>query len=278
MLAQRVITAAVGIPIIAGVILLGGIVYAVVAAAILAIASLEYTAATDPLAGDSAGRTAPGPLTLLHPRVPALLAAAAAALLAIAAREGFDEMTGALALGITLPFFLLILRGDPASGLRDWAWTVPAVAYVGFLGAHLVLLRELDDDGKWVFLAVLGTWATDTFAYFGGRAFGRHHPVPKISPGKTDEGFIIGYAGGFAAIMALDIALDLPLTTAQAAVLAVLFPAAAFVGDLAESLIKRGAQIKDTSELVPGHGGFLDRLDSILFTVPLVYYFVIWVV
>jgi phosphatidate cytidylyltransferase len=140
------------------------------------------------------------------------------------------------------------------------------------------LLRELDDDGKWVFLAILGTWSADTFSYFAGRALGRHHPVPKISPGKTDEGFIAGYVGGFATIMVLDIVLDLPMSTLEAAILGLLFPAAAMIGDLAESLIKRGAHIKDTSELVPGHGGFLDRLDSILFTVPLVYYFVIWAV
>jgi len=177
-----------------------------------------------------------------------------------------------------LPFAPLILRGDPEAGFRDWAWAVPGIAYVGFLGAHLVLLRELDDDGKWVFLAVLGTWATDTFSYFAGRAFGRHHPAPKISPGKTVEGFAAGYAGGFAGILVLDIILGLPLSTLEAAVLGLLFPAAAMTGDLAESLIKRGAHIKDTSELVPGHGGFLDRLDSILFTTPLVYYFVIWAV
>ncbi len=278
MLAQRVITAAVGIPVVVGLILLGGIVYALVAATILTIAALEYYAATDPAHGPTPQPRARGAATLLHARIPALLAAAAVFLLAIAAREGFDELTGALALGVAALFVPLILRGDPEAGLRDWTWAVPGIAYIGFLGAHLVLLRELDDDGKWVFLAVLGTWASDTFSYFAGRAFGRHHPVPKISPGKTDEGFIAGYAGGFASIIVLDTALDLPMSTVEAALLGLLFPAAAMIGDLAESLIKRGAGIKDTSELVPGHGGLLDRLDSILFTVPLVYYFVIWAV
>ena len=278
MLAQRVITAAVGIPVVVGLILLGGIVYALVAATILTIAALEYYAATDPAHGPTPQPRARGAATLLHARIPALLAAAAVFLLAIAAREGFDELTGALALGVAALFVPLILRGDPEAGLRDWTWAVPGIAYIGFLGAHLVLLRELDDDGKWVFLAVLGTWASDTFSYFAGRAFGRHHPVPKISPGKTDEGFIAGYAGGFASIIVLDTALDLPMSTVEAALLGLLFPAAAMIGDLAESLIKRGAGVKDTSELVPGHGGLLDRLDSILFTVPLVYYFVIWAV
>lgn len=294
MLAQRVITAAVGIPIIIGITLLGGIAFALVAAVILAIAALEYGAATDPSRGsgppsrgsgpqpraasEAIARQATGPAALLRQRLPALLAATAAGALALAAREGFDELTGALALGITVLFVPLVLRGDPEEGLRDWARAVTAIAYIGFLGAHLVLLRDLDDDGKWVFLAVLGTWSTDTFSYFAGRAFGRHHPVPNISPGKTDEGFIAGYAGGFASIIVLDTALDLPMSTVEAAVLGLLFPAAAIIGDLAESLIKRGAGVKDISELIPGHGGFLDRLDSILFTAPLVYYFVIWAV
>ena len=278
MLAQRAIAAAVGIPIIAGLILLGGAVYALVAAAILAVASLEYYAATDPRRSPESATHSAGPAALARERLPALLGAAAAGALAIAAREGFDELAGVLVLGVTIFFLPLIWQGDPEAGLRDWTWAVPGVVYIGFLGAHLVLLRGLDDDGKWVFLVVLGTWATDTFSYFAGRAFGRHHPVPTISPGKTDEGYIAGYAGGFASIMVLDVVLDLPMTTAEAAILGLLFPAAAMIGDLAESLIKRGAHIKDTSELIPGHGGFLDRLDSILFTAPLVYYFVIWAV
>src|SRR3990172_3791586 len=278
MLLQRVITAAVGIPIIIGITLLGGIAFVIVAAAILAIAALEYCAATDPSRSQASATPSTGPAALLRQRLPALLAAAAAGSLAVAAREGFDELTGALALGITVLFVPMILRGDPEEGLRDWARAVPAVAYIGFLGAHLVLLRDLGGDGKWVFLAVLGTWSTDTFSYFAGRALGRHHPVPNISPGKTDAGFIAGYAGGFASIIALDLALDLPMSTVEAALLGLLFPAAAMIGDLAESLIKRGAGVKDTSELIPGHGGFLDRLDSILFTAPLVYYFVIWAI
>lgn len=291
MLAQRVITAAIGIPIIIGLTLLGGLPYATAAGAILAIAALEYYSATDPTrsalrprategsrATTEAVAPAAGPAALVRQPLPALMGAAAAAALAIAAREGSDELTGVLAIGIALLFVPLVLRGEPEEGLQDFTWVVPGIAYVGFLGAHLVLLRELDDGDEWVFLVVLGTWATDTFSYFAGRAFGRHHPVPRISPGKTVEGYVAGYAGGFATVIVLDLVFGLPMSTLEAAVLGLLFPGAAMIGDLAESLIKRGAHIKDTSELVPGHGGFLDRLDSILFTAPLVYYFVIWAV
>jgi len=286
MLAQRVITAAVGIPVIVGLTLIGGLLYAAAAAAIVGIATLEYYAATDPSrsglgrgpgAAGERESVATGQATRLLQPAP-LVGAAAAGALAIAAREGFDELTGLLAIGVGAIFVPLVVRGDPEEGLRDFRWVVPGIAYIGFLGAHLVLLRELDNGDKWVFLVLLGTWSTDTFSYFAGRAFGRHHPVPRISPGKTVEGYVSGYVGGFVSLVALDAAFDLPMSTLEVTLLGLLFPGAAMIGDLAESLIKRGSHIKDTSELVPGHGGFLDRLDSILFTAPLVYYFVIWAV
>lgn len=287
MLAQRVVTAAVGIPVIVGLTLLGGLLYAAAVAAIVGIAALEYYAATDlsrsrpglgsGAPGEHEGAGAGGAMLLRQP-APALLGAAAAGALAIAAREGFDELTGVLAIGVGAIFLPLVIRGDPEDGLRDLRWVVPGITYIGFLGAHLVLLRELDDGEKWVFLVLLGTWSTDTFSYFAGRAFGRHHPVPRISPGKTVEGYVSGYVGGFVSLVALDLVFDLPVNTLEVVLLGLLFPGAAMIGDLAESLIKRGSHIKDTSELVPGHGGFLDRLDSILFTAPLVYYFVIWAV
>jgi phosphatidate cytidylyltransferase len=141
-----------------------------------------------------------------------------------------------------------------------------------------VLLRDLDSDGYWLLLAVLGTWATDTFAYATGKLIGRHKMAPRISPGKTWEGTVGGLVGGFAAVVALNWPLDLPMTFGEAALIGALLPAAAIIADLGESMIKRGAGVKDTSDLVPGHGGFLDRLDSLLFTVPLVYYVAIWVV
>jgi phosphatidate cytidylyltransferase len=141
-----------------------------------------------------------------------------------------------------------------------------------------VLLRELTDDGEWVFVAVFATFAADTAAYFIGRALGRTQITPAISPGKTLEGTIAGLVAGFAALFVLVWITGLDVDELELLPLAVLLPVAAIIGDLAESLIKRGAGVKDASELVPGHGGFLDRLDSVLFATPLVYYYVIWVV
>jgi len=197
--------------------------------------------------------------------------------LVASAYEGLDELTGALALSVAVVFLLLILQGDAQAGLRDWLWAVGGVAYVGFLGAHMVLLRDLDDDGDWVFVAVFATFAADTAAYFVGRAIGSRQITPAISPGKTLEGSVAGFIAGVPAVFGLVWLTGIDVDELELLPLALLLPLVAIVGDLAESLIKRGAGVKDASELVPGHGGLLDRLDSLLFTAPLVYYFVIWI-
>jgi phosphatidate cytidylyltransferase len=269
MLAQRLITAAIGIPVIVGVILLGGIVYTVVAGAVLALASLEFCAIAERPAESR---------PLWRPRSPALAAAAGAGLVVAGAEAGSDEWSGAIAAAVALTLVFALLRADPPRDFAGWAAAGTAVAYIGFLGSHFVLLRDLGDGEEWVLLAVLGTWATDTFAYGFGRLFGRTKLAPRISPGKTVEGTAAALIGGLASVFVLSEVLDLPMTSTEALLLGVLFPAFAVIGDLAESFVKRGAGVKDTSELVPGHGGFLDRLDSLLFTVPLVYYFAIWVV
>ncbi len=269
MLAQRLITAAIGIPLVVGVILLGGIVFAIVASAVLALASLEFCALAVP-----SNESRP----LWRPRLPALAAAAGVGLVVAGAEAGFDEWTGAIAAAVALTLVVALLRADPLRDFGSLIAAAAAVAYVGFLGSHFVLLRDLGDGEKWVLLAVLGTWATDTFAYGFGRLFGRRKLAPRISPGKTVEGTAAAMIGGFASVFVLGELFDLPMSTAEALLLCVLFSPFAIIGDLAESFVKRGAGVKDTSELVPGHGGFLDRLDSLLFTVPLVYYFAIWVV
>ncbi|TEU01447.1 MAG: phosphatidate cytidylyltransferase, partial [Dehalococcoidia bacterium] len=160
---------------------------------------------------------------------------------------------------------------------RDGRWALGGLIYVGFLGSHLVFLRDAPNGRDWVLLALLATFATDTSSYFVGRLIGRTKITPALSPGKTLEGSLGGFAGGVAAVLLLNWALD---TGAGAEIipLALLLPALAQMGDLAESLIKRGAGVKDASRVIPGHGGFLDRLDSLLFTVPLVYYYLTWIV
>ncbi len=281
MLLQRVLSAAVGIPVIVVLILIGGVPYAFAVAMILALAALEFYAATDPetfATSPTHPRLRRASPSLFGQRMPAFAGCVGVPLLVVGAYEGLDELTGVLAGLIAGIFLILILRQEAHTGLRDWLWVVGGVVYVGFLGAYLVLLRDLDDDGGWVFVAVFATFVADTAAYFVGRALGKHQIAPAVSPGKTAEGAIVGLVAGFVAVFLLVWITGVDVDELKLVPLALLLPSVAIVGDLGESLIKRGAGVKDTSDLVPGHGGFLDRLDSILFTTPLVYYYVIWVV
>ncbi len=272
MLAQRVAVSIVGIPVIIGVTLLGGPLFTVVAAIALTIAALEFYVSTDPTA------TANGPTRHLQDqRLLGLIGAAGVALLVVAADNGFDWWTRALILLIVLPFLPLILHGQVDTGLRDWQWSVGGLLYVGVLGSHLVFLRDAPNGEDWLLLALLATFATDTPAYFVGSLVGRTKIAPAISPSKTLEGALGGLAGGVAAVLLLNWALDAGAGV-EIIPLALLLPVLGQFGDLAESLIKRGAGVKDASHVIPGHGGLLDRLDSLLFTIPLVYYYLTWIV
>jgi phosphatidate cytidylyltransferase len=266
MLAQRLLTAAIGIPIIVGVIYVGGHVFTAVVCVILAIAAIEFvhmmTRAERPL---------------WRPNPVAIVAAGGAAALPIAVDAGV-EWPPELAIIVGIAMLYILGRGAPKFALPWWAAVLAAVAYVGLLGSYFVLLRDLDDDRNWVFWAVLATWGTDTCAYAVGKLVGRHKMAPSISPGKTWEGTIGALVGGLVVVVALGWALPLPVSLGEAVLLGLLLPTVAVMADLGESVLKRSAGVKDTSELVPGHGGFLDRLDSLLFTVPLVYYVAVWVV
>jgi phosphatidate cytidylyltransferase len=144
---------------------------------------------------------------------------------------------------------------------------------------YLVSLRGIDDGRAWVFYALFCTFGSDTAAFFVGRAIGKHKLAPAISPGKTWEGTIGGLIG--AAGISLFFLLPTPVTLSsslnwwQAIILGLLVSIFGQVGDLVESLFKRNAGAKDSGNLLAGHGGVLDRTDSIIFAVVIVYYWVI---
>lgn len=163
----------------------------------------------------------------------------------------------------------------------DWGVTVASALYLGFMLGHLVALRERSpgpggEGFRWVLLALVLTWVTDTLAYFVGSVLGRRKLWPRISPKKTWEGLIAGTVGVLIAAPLLSW-WWLGLNPWWGLLLGALAAAAAPFGDFAVSLLKRMARIKDSSQLIPGHGGVLDRLDSLLFVFPVVTYFA-WVV
>ena len=155
---------------------------------------------------------------------------------------------------------------------------VAGPVYVGFLLSHGLALRELDGGADyardWLLFALLVTIATDTGAFFTGKAVGLHPMAPAVSPGKTWEGAVGGFIWSAGVAAGLGALLDLGTSVWQAALVGTAVGAMAQLGDLAESRIKRASGVKDTGTILPGHGGLLDRLDSIVFTLPVVYYLV----
>lgn len=181
---------------------------------------------------------------------------------------------------VVLSLFWLLLRPRKEGAVLGWAWTIAGILYIGWLLSHLVALRGLDDGRSWVFLALLANFGSDTAAYFAGRALGRHKLAPSISPGKTWEGTIAGFFGAIiiSLLFTIPSPLSLPLVYWQAIILGLLISVFGQLGDLVESLLKRNMGVKDSGKLLPGHGGALDRIDSVVFAGVVVYYYVIWVI
>ncbi len=157
---------------------------------------------------------------------------------------------------------------QPAS---DWALTLAGALYLGWLLGHFVRLRDLPNGLAWLTLGILVVWAEDISAYFAGRAFGRHPWWPRHSPKKTWEGYLAGVSAAALTAALLGHYL-VRIDWLEGLALGLLAGVLAPLGDLAESMIKRQVGAKDSSSLIPGHGGVLDRIDTMLITIPLVFY------
>ncbi|MEO8273521.1 MAG: phosphatidate cytidylyltransferase [Chloroflexota bacterium] len=189
------------------------------------------------------------------------------------------------ALGIVLIGIGALTRLDPREGLAIFATTTFGALYVGLLGfvarlassdapvAATSLLGWLGPNRAWILALVLVVWAFDTFAYFAGRRFGRHPFMAHISPSKTLEGVIGGLVAAAVVGAVLVAAFGRPWLAGVG--FGLVLAAAAQAGDLAESMLKRAAGAKESGNLIPGHGGMLDRVDSFLFAAPVAYFYVV---
>jgi len=187
---------------------------------------------------------------------------------------------GSLLVGGTLVLWLLVLA-DPEPLERAMSRVGLAVVgaiYGGILIAFLARLRSLNDGLTWGLMAVFGTWAADTGAYFVGRHLGRHKLYPKVSPGKTVEGLAGAIGGALAAIFLIRALWPVPVGVSGTVALGLIVSLVGTAGDLAESMLKRSVGAKDSSHIIPGHGGVLDRFDAILFVAPAMYCYLVWTV
>lgn len=212
-----------------------------------------------------------------------------------------EQMLFGIAIGVVVISFLLLavaMRREPlAAGLPAAATATFGFIYVVVPLAMLVQLRQQGSGAFLILYLLIVVWIGDTAAYYTGRALGRHKMAPRVSPGKTWEGAVGSFVGAIVAgtlVFAYSAQISSALMSTgllsrdqaylppqapplwQFAVLSAVINVAAQVGDLAESLIKRGAGVKDSGTLLPGHGGLLDRIDALLFAVPVLWYYAAW--
>ncbi len=181
---------------------------------------------------------------------------------------------------LALTCFYYILKPATPSPTSSIALTFLGVFLISFSLSHFVLMLRMDSISWTVpFTVIVMVWVYDAVAYFVGSALGRHKMSPRVSPNKSWEGTLGGTLGAFIAAWILYLTVDRPwLTLEVALVLAAIVSVAGPVGDLTESLIKRELGVKDMSSLIPGHGGILDRFDSMMFTAVFSYYYLRFIV
>ncbi len=267
-MAARVGTAAVALPILASIVWAGGPWFGTLVIATALVAAYETTRLLRPRHILATVRL----ITLLG----TLALIIAVYIVSIGAFN--SSLVGAVLVGTFIQLFgtSWALTRSVDSAARQTAFGMGTILYTAGLLSYALLLREANDGWEWVCLTLGVVFASDTFALFVGRYAGRTKMAPSISPGKTWEGAAGGLAASIAAGVALGYALGLDVPAWQIAVIAACASVAGQAGDLAESKLKRIVAVKDSGRVLPGHGGLLDRIDSIVAALPVMYYSVIW--
>ncbi len=264
-LTARLLTAAVGVPAVIVCSLVGGLAFLLAVHLVIGVGLYEFYRMLE-----SKG---------IRPYKTVGVAAGLVVAWYVYFRGGFYS-----SLFITLVLFIIMVlelfRRDGERAVFHISSTLFGVFYVGWLGSHIILLRLLGENvpgndmgGFFVILAFALAWGTDTGAYFVGHALGRRKLLPRVSPRKSVEGALGGVVFGVLAAFIAKATFAPFLTFGDVAALGLISPVMATLGDLVESLMKRDVRIKDTSHALPGHGGMLDRFDSVLFVAPFVYYY-----
>jgi phosphatidate cytidylyltransferase len=271
MLRSRVLVAVILLPIGIAIIYLGGWVFTAFVALILGLAAWEYNQIFRVSGYQPAA-------------VVAIIGAASLAL-----GRGWNEFESApwiisLIIIASMTYHMVAYeRGRDRAG-TDFAVTLSAALYPGWLGAYLISIRSLPAGFWWLLLVLPTVWLADSGAYFIGRAVGKRKLSPRLSPKKTWEGYlggvIVGTLGavGLVSLWRIWAEPAFTITPLQGALLGFLLSTITTLGDLGESMIKRQSGVKDSSNLLAGHGGVFDRIDSWLWAALIGYYFIVWIV
>lgn len=259
---NRILVAIPGIAVILAAVYFGGPVFAAFALVVALAALFEFYA-----------------LASVPPRLQ--WAGYATAVLAVVLAWAADPAERALLVALAAG---LILAAVAALSLEDREGITGRVAivlmgglYIAMPAGVLVLTRDLPDGAGAIVNLLVGVWVFDTASYFSGRAWGRRKIAPRTSPNKTWEGFVGGLIGGTAAVWFAGLYMDW-INWWQSIIIGLAICLAAYVGDLFESMIKRDAGVKDSGTILGGHGGVLDRFDSLLFASLAGYFLTIWMV
>lgn len=266
MFARRVLVAVIGIPIGIAAFMVGGWVFAALFALVLARAAWEYSH----LYANNGSQPAHW-----------LVALGVAALFILSYLQlGLGWLLALLPLLAMLFHLVRYERGRDEAG-TDFAVTLSGIFYIGILGTYFAHVRNLPHGEWWTLLTLVSVWLVDTAAYAIGTPLGRHKMTPRLSPKKSWEGYAAGVVVGALGTPLLGWLLarvGLPAQPefglANLVILGFAVGALTTLGDLGESMIKRQMKVKDASQLLPGHGGILDRIDSWLWAMPIGYYLI----
>jgi len=275
-LTQRVLTAVVGVPLLYFIFYLGGIPFLILILLLILFGNIELFKLLE----------AKGIQTERELGIAFSLA------LGIAAYFGYFYFAVVFSFAVIIIFLLALRRQDLSNAIIALSTGLFAIIYIGWFLSHAILLRNIDHNLNlktyvetvqghsdigffYIFLVVSCTFLNDTGAYFIGRWKGKRKLIPHVSPGKTLEGTIGGIISSAIAAIVGNLIFKSPIEYHWVVLFGLVIGIVAVLGDLTESLIKRSAEAKDSGGILPGHGGILDRFDSLIFTFPVSYYMVL---